>query len=30
MAETLGNDLGALCEAVDSNTDAAFGGSWGC
>jgi TatD DNase family protein len=29
MAETLDTDLEALCEAVDSNTDAAFGGSWG-
>ncbi len=29
MAETLGSDLEPLCEAVDANTDAAFGGSWG-
>lgn len=29
MAETLGSDLGALCETVDSNTDEAFGGPWG-
>ena len=29
MAETLGNDLEALCEAVDANTDEAFGGPWG-
>jgi TatD DNase family protein len=29
MAQTLGVDLDALCEAVDENTDAAFGGPWG-
>ncbi len=29
MAETLGTDLASLCEAVDANTDAAFGGGWG-
>jgi TatD DNase family protein len=29
MAQTLGVDLEALCEAVDENTDAAFGGHWG-
>jgi TatD DNase family protein len=29
MAQTLGVDLEALCEAVDGNTDAAFGGRWG-
>jgi TatD DNase family protein len=29
MAETLGADLADLCEAVDANTDAAFGGAWG-
>jgi TatD DNase family protein len=28
MAETRGEDLGALCAAVDVNTDAAFGGPW--
>jgi TatD DNase family protein len=28
MAETRGEDLGALCAAVDANTDAAFGGRW--
>lgn len=28
MAETLGTDLDVLCDAVDANTDAAFGGSW--
>jgi TatD DNase family protein len=28
MAQTLGVDLDALCEAVDENTDAAFGGRW--
>jgi TatD DNase family protein len=28
MAETRGEDLGALCAAVDANTDAAFGGPW--
>ena len=28
MAETLGRDLEALCEAVDTNTDEAFGGPW--
>jgi TatD DNase family protein len=29
MAETLDTDLAGLCEAVDANTDAAFGGRWG-
>lgn len=29
MAEVRGDDLAALCAAVDANTDAAFGGSWG-
>ncbi len=29
MAETLDVGLEELCEAVDSNTDAAFGGAWG-
>lgn len=29
MAETLDVGLDTLCEAVNSNTDAAFGGSWG-
>ncbi|GAB2745683.1 TatD family hydrolase [Nocardioides pakistanensis] len=29
MAQTLGADLEELCEAVDANTDAAFGGPWG-
>jgi TatD DNase family protein len=29
MAETLRTGLDALCEAVDTNTDAAFGGRWG-
>ncbi|HLN79031.1 MAG TPA: TatD family hydrolase [Nocardioidaceae bacterium] len=29
MAETLGADLEALCAAVDTNTNAAFGGEWG-
>jgi TatD DNase family protein len=28
MAETRGDDLEALCMAVDANTDAAFGGHW--
>jgi TatD DNase family protein len=28
MAEARGDDLGALCVAVDANTDAAFGGQW--
>ncbi len=28
MAEVRGDDLTALCEAVDSNTEAAFGGAW--
>jgi TatD DNase family protein len=28
MAQTLGVDLEALCESVDENTDAAFGGRW--
>ncbi len=29
MAEVRGADLGALCAAVESATDAVFGGSWG-
>ncbi|HSE10782.1 MAG TPA: TatD family hydrolase [Nocardioidaceae bacterium] len=29
MAQTLGIDLERLCEAVDANTDTAFGGPWG-
>ncbi|MGN6250342.1 MAG: TatD family hydrolase [Marmoricola sp.] len=29
MAETRGADLRALCEAIETNTDAAFGGGWG-
>jgi TatD DNase family protein len=29
MAETLGADVEELCEAVEANTDAAFGGTWG-
>ena len=29
MAQTLGTDLETLCEAVDANTDEAFGGPWG-
>ena len=28
MAEVLGVDLTALCQAIDGNTDRAFGGSW--
>jgi TatD DNase family protein len=28
MAEVRGEDLVTLCEAVDANTEAAFGGSW--
>jgi TatD DNase family protein len=28
MADTRGEDLAALCAAVDANTDAAFGGHW--
>ncbi len=28
MAEVRGDDLEALCEAVDANTEAAFGGPW--
>ncbi len=28
MAETRGEDLAALCAAVDANTEAAFGGAW--
>jgi len=28
MAETRGDDLEALCVAVEANTEAAFGGSW--
>jgi TatD DNase family protein len=29
MAEVRGADLGELCAAIDDNTEAAFGGSWG-
>jgi TatD DNase family protein len=29
MAQTMGVELTALCEAIEANTDAAFGGSWG-
>jgi TatD DNase family protein len=29
MAETRGADLEELCRALEANTDAAFGGSWG-
>lgn len=29
MAEVRGDDLTALCEAIDANTEAAFGGTWG-
>jgi TatD DNase family protein len=28
MAEVRGDDLTTLCEAIDANTEAAFGGSW--
>ncbi|HWU32106.1 MAG TPA: TatD family hydrolase, partial [Marmoricola sp.] len=28
MAETRGEDLGDLCIAVNTNTDAAYGGEW--
>jgi TatD DNase family protein len=28
MAEVRGDDLASLCEALDANTDAAFGGPW--
>ncbi|MDF1605737.1 TatD family hydrolase [Nocardioides sp. YIM 152315] len=28
MAEVRGDDLGALCAAIDANTEAAFGGGW--
>ena len=28
MAETRGEDLAALCQAIDANTEAAFGGPW--
>jgi TatD DNase family protein len=28
MAEVRGDDLGTLCEAVDGNTESAFGGAW--
>ena len=28
MAEARGEDLAVLCEAVDANTEAAFGGAW--
>ena len=28
MAEVRGDDLGALCAAIDANTEAAFGGPW--
>ena len=29
MATTRGDDLAGLCRAIEANTDAAFGGSWG-
>ncbi|HSS67513.1 MAG TPA: TatD family hydrolase [Nocardioidaceae bacterium] len=29
MAEARGDDLETLCRAIDANTDAAFGGTWG-
>jgi TatD DNase family protein len=29
MSEVLGKELSALCEAVDANTETAFGGPWG-
>lgn len=29
MAEVRGDDLTTLCEAIDANTEAAFGGTWG-
>ena len=29
MAETRGDDVAALCRAIEANTDRAFGGSWG-
>jgi TatD DNase family protein len=28
MAEVRGDDLATLCEAIDANTEAAFGGAW--
>ena len=28
LAQTRGEDLAALCAAVDANTEAAFGGPW--
>ncbi len=28
MAEVRGEDLTAMCEAIEANTDAAFGGTW--
>jgi TatD DNase family protein len=28
MADVRGDDLEELCRAVDSNTEAAFGGGW--
>jgi TatD DNase family protein len=28
MAQLLGVDLGELCEAIEANTESAFGGSW--
>ena len=28
MADVRGDDLATLCEAVDANTEAAFGGPW--
>ena len=28
MAEVRGEDLAALCQAIDTNTDGAFGGAW--
>jgi TatD DNase family protein len=29
MAQTRGDDLGELCEAIETNTFAAYGGAWG-
>ena len=29
MAATRGVGVSELCEAIDANTDAAFGGPWG-
>jgi TatD DNase family protein len=28
MAQARGDDLAALCTALDANTEAAFGGAW--